>query len=131
MADQYDKLPQENEIQSGLTTSRTPEVMAQAVNNLAPNCEFGIRKNENNEYYLLHKGGDDLPPQNDIDEEISRINAEYDAKGYYRNRAKEYIAIGNQLDLLWHDIDADEDLKTKLSGFYNAINATKDKYPKS
>ena len=56
MADQYDKLPQENEIQSGLTTSRTPEVMAQAVNNLAPNCEFGIRKNENNEYYLLHKG---------------------------------------------------------------------------
>jgi hypothetical protein len=131
MAEQYDKLPNENEIQSGLTTSKDAEVMAQAVNNLAPKCEFGIRKNDSDELYLVHKGGDALPSDSAVDTEIASINTAYAAKDYYRSRAKEYIAIGNQLDLLWHDIDADSDLKTKLSGFYDAIKATKDKYPKS
>ena len=51
MAEQYDKLPNENEIQSGLTTSKDAEVMAQAVNNRAPKWEFGIRKNDSDELY--------------------------------------------------------------------------------
>ena len=43
----------------------------------------------------------------------------------------QYPSVGEQLDLLWHAIDADADLKVKLAGFYNAIKAIKDKYPKS
>ena len=41
-----------------------------------------------------------------------------------------YPAIGDQLDLLWHAIDADTDLKSKFSAFYNSIKAVKDANPK-
>tara|TARA_Y100001951_G_C11058403_1_gene139474 strand:+ start:216 stop:515 length:300 start_codon:yes stop_codon:yes gene_type:complete len=41
-----------------------------------------------------------------------------------------YPEISEQLDLLWHAIDADADLKVKLAGFYNAIKAVKDANPK-
>ena len=41
-----------------------------------------------------------------------------------------YPTIAEQLDLLFHAIDADTDLKTKLAGFYNVIKAVKEKYPK-
>jgi len=49
---------------------------------------------------------------------------------YQGNRANAYPQVGEQLDLLWHAIDADTDLKTKLAGFYNAIKAVKDANPK-
>tara|TARA_A100000171_G_C2001215_1_gene81909 strand:- start:41 stop:307 length:267 start_codon:yes stop_codon:yes gene_type:complete len=52
------------------------------------------------------------------------------ATAYIRNRKNNYPLIGDQLDLLWHAIDADSDLKVKLSGFYNAIKAVKDANPK-
>ena len=35
------------------------------------------------------------------------------------NGSTKYPAIGDQLDLLWHAIDADTDLKVKFSAFYN------------
>ena len=41
-----------------------------------------------------------------------------------------YPAIGDQLDLLWHAIDADTDLKSKFSAFYNSIKEVKDANPK-
>ena len=41
-----------------------------------------------------------------------------------------YAPIGDQLDLLWHAIDADADLKGKFSAFYNSIKAVKDANPK-
>ena len=48
-----------------------------------------------------------------------------------KNRAFSYPSITEQLDLLWHAIDADEDLKVKFADFYNAIKAVKDANPKS
>ena len=52
------------------------------------------------------------------------------ANGYKSDRARSYPALGEQLDLLWHAIDADADLKVKLAGFYNAIKTVKDANPK-
>ena len=52
------------------------------------------------------------------------------ANGYKIERKESYPAIGEQLDLLFHAIDADADLKVKLAGFYNAIKAVKDANPK-
>jgi len=46
------------------------------------------------------------------------------------NGSKTYPAIGDQLDLLWHAIDADTDLKSKFSAFYNSIKEVKDANPK-
>ena len=52
------------------------------------------------------------------------------ANGYKSDRARSYPAIGDQLDLLWHAIDADSDLKVKFSAFYNSIKEVKDANPK-
>ena len=41
-----------------------------------------------------------------------------------------YPPIGEQLDMLWHAIDADADLKVKFATFYNAIKKVKDAHPK-
>ena len=62
--------------------------------------------------------------------EQQRLQADYDAKQYQRDRAIAYPAIGDQLDKLWHSINADDTLKTQFADFYNTIKAVKDEYPK-
>jgi hypothetical protein len=61
------------------------------------------------------------PTEAEIQAEIIRLQADYKAKQYQRDRAKEYPSIVNQLDTLYH-------------GGYDAwkatIQAVKDKYPK-
>jgi len=92
-----------------------------ALQSLRPGAEWVLR-------------GDDLewldknqtePTSAEIDAEITRLQAEYDAKQYARSRASEYPSIGDQLDMLYHD---------KVNGtntWQDAIQAVKDKYPKS
>ena len=45
-------------------------------------------------------------------------------------RASNYPSIGDQLDMLWHSIDRDGELKSKYYDFYEAIKAVKVKNPK-
>ena len=56
----------------------------------------------------------------------AELQAEYDAKQYQRDRI--YPPIGDQLDMLFHAIDAGT--LDKSSDFYTTIKAVKDKYPK-
>ena len=70
------------------------------------------------------------------EEEIARdaaeaaAEADIAANGYKRVRQEKYPSLPEQLDLLFHAIDADADLKSKFSGFYNSIKAIKDANPK-
>ena len=61
------------------------------------------------------------PTESEINAEIARLQAEYDAKQYQRNRAAEYPSFADQFDTLYH-------------GGYDAwkaqIDAIKFKYPK-
>ena len=68
--------------------------------------------------------------KSDIQAKQTELQTEYDTKEYQRNRAKEYPAIGDQLDMLWHSIDEDAALKSKYFKFHQAILAVKSKYPK-
>ena len=72
--------------------------------------------------------------QSDIDAARVTLDAEAAAVKYKTDRTTNgstiYPAIGDQLDLLWHAIDADADLKGKFSAFYNSIKAVKDANPK-
>jgi len=72
--------------------------------------------------------------QSDIDAARVTLNAEAAAVKYKTDRTTNgsttYPAIGDQLDLLWHAIDADADLKVKFSAFYNSIKEVKDANPK-
>lgn len=49
---------------------------------------------------------------------------------YKNDRMMAYPSVGDQLDMLWHAIDANETLKTQFADFYNAIRAVKDAHPK-
>jgi len=61
------------------------------------------------------------PTTSEIDAEIIRLQAAYDAKAYARNRAAEYPSMADQLDDIYHNgIDA----------WKATIKTTKDKYPK-
>ena len=69
------------------------------------------------------------PTQAEIDAEVTRLQAEYDSNQYQRDR--QYAPTGDQLDMLWHSIDAGEFGDTaKQSEFYIANKAVKDANPK-
>ena len=62
------------------------------------------------------------PTETEIQAEIIRLQAAYDAKEYQRKRAVEYPSIEDQLDTLYHGgVDA----------WKAQIQAVKDKYPKA
>ena len=69
-----------------------------------------------------------------IDAARTTLNVEAAAVKYKTDRTTNgsttYSSVGDQLDLLWHAIDADTDLKSKFSAFYNSIKAVKDANPK-
>ena len=58
---------------------------------------------------------------NDIEAKQAELQADYDAKEYQRNRAKEYPSIVDQLDNIYHN---------GIDGWKATIKITKDKYPK-
>jgi hypothetical protein len=69
------------------------------------------------------------PTKLQLETEALRIQAEYEANEYQRQRAKEYPNLGDQLDMLWHAIDAGT--LNKTSAFYKTLKAVKDEYPKA
>tara|TARA_B100000424_G_scaffold255691_1_gene234912 strand:+ start:997 stop:1287 length:291 start_codon:yes stop_codon:yes gene_type:complete len=65
-------------------------------------------------------------------EEQSKNNETITEQAQYINQRKNaYPEIGDQLDMLWHSIDQDAELKQKYFDFYQAIKSVKVKYPKN
>ena len=90
-----------------------------AINSLRPKSQFILRDNE----LEWHDTNTTQPTKDEINAELARLQAEYDAKEYQRNRAAEYPPIGDQLDALWKGSDAATEMLAK-------IQAVKNKYPK-
>ena len=61
------------------------------------------------------------PTETEVNAEIARLEAEYDAKQYQRNRAKAYPSFADQFDTIFH---------SGLDAWKAEIQAVKDKYPK-
>ena len=89
-----------------------------ALSNLRPNKQFIIRG-------TTVEWLDDVEPptEAEINAEVSRLQAEYDAQAYARSRVQEYPPIGDQLDALFKAGVFPADMAA-------AIQAVKDKYPK-
>ena len=100
-----------------------------ALSKLKPNAEWVWRGNEYSGLEWLDEN-QTKPTEQEILDKQAELQADYDAKEYQRKRAFEYPQIGDQLDKLWHSINADNTLKTQFADFYNTIKAVKDKYPK-
>ncbi len=95
-----------------------------ALNSLAPTAKFVVKGIESGEDEIeWHDLEQAQPSKAEIDAEIIRLQAEYDALEYARNRKEEYDAL-NQFEMQYDD---------KLNGtttWDDAIEAIKAKYPK-
>ena len=77
-----------------------------------------------------HEGTTPIPKA-DIEAKMNEMANELEQSNYVKQRRNAYPAIGDQLDMLWHSIDKDPQLKSKYFDFYEAIKAVKVKYPKN
>jgi len=103
-------------------------ITTQALLSLRPNSQFDLRTTEGVQVLTWNDKGQTEPTQAEIDTEIIRLQAEYDAQEYARNRALAYDSIGNQLDLLFHDMTAGKGSKT--GEWYKAVAKVKADNPK-
>ena len=72
--------------------------------------------------FTIHKAnGVEEPTWSAIQTELKKMQDEYDAKKYQRDRAEAYPSIADQLDDLYHN---------GIDGWKTTIKVTKDKYPK-
>jgi hypothetical protein len=68
-------------------------------------------------------GGESYADKTIRAEKLIILKAEYEVNKYKRDRKAEYPAIGDQLDMIYHNGDGG-------ATFQAAIKAVKDKYPK-
>ena len=66
----------------------------------------------------------DAPTKAEIDSELIKLQAEYDAQEYARNRASEYPSQGDQMDMIY------KDNKNSTTTHADAVEAVKTKWPK-
>ena len=88
-----------------------------AIKSLLPNSEFSISEG----VITWHSVDYAQPTEAEIQAEIARLQAEYEANEYQRQRASAYPSIADQLDKIFHEgIDA----------WKATIQSVKDTYPK-
>jgi len=107
-------------LDSGIETLVDSEIdLRVAMLSLRPTADYMVRVNE----LVWQDIEQTSPTQSEIDAEIIRLQAEYDAQEYARNRKAEYDAL-NQLEMQF------DDKENSTTTWEDAINAIKTKYPK-
>ena len=98
-----------------------------AILKINPNAEVSISGNDINQ--ITWENGTTPIPKADIEAKMNEMANEPEQSNYAQQRRNAYPEIGDQLDMLWHSIDQDPQLKSKYFDFYEAIKAVKVKYP--
>jgi len=95
----------------------------EAIKSLTPNAEFVMVNDVITEWH-----SDDItqPTDEAIATEQARLQAEYDANQYQRDRV--YPQLGEQFDKLWHDIN--NGTLDNTGEFFTALKEVKDNNPK-
>ena len=94
--------------------------VGEALSNLRPKAQWGIKVNE-----LTWK--DDVqtePLISEIQTEVTRLEEEWTAQEYARNRKSEYPSQGDQNDMIY------KDNKNSTTTHADAVEAVKTKWPK-
>ena len=69
-------------------------------------------------------------PKADIEAKMNEMANEPKQSNYAQQRRNAYPEIGDQLDMLWHTMDKDNELQHKFYDFYQTIKKVKVAYPK-
>ena len=92
--------------------------------------DFIVQDDGAGAYIAEWKSGSPQPTVAEIEAAEATWTTNYNAKAYARTRHAAYPTIGDQLDMLWHAIDADTTLKSDYADFHTALKAVKDANPK-
>ena len=103
-------------------------MIIEAILKINPNAEVNVNADDINQITWLN--GTTPIPKADIEAKMNEMGNEPEQSNYAQQRKNAYPEIGDQLDMLWHSIDQDPQLKSKYFDFYEAIKAVKVKYPK-
>lgn len=90
-----------------------------ALNNLRPDAQW-VSRGDEVEWLDTEQT---QPTEVELNAEITKVQNDYTAKQYQRDRKEEYPSIGDQLDALFHAGVFPEEMAAQ-------IQAIKDKYPK-
>jgi len=99
--------------------------------NINSNAKVVVRGNDINSCEIEWLEGTTPIPKADIEAKMNKMANEPEQSQYAQQRKNAYPKIGDQLDMLWHSIDQDAELKQKYFDFYQAIKSVKVKYPKN
>ena len=91
-----------------------------AVNSLVPNNKSHIK----NGVIVTWDSEETQPTEAEINAEIIRLQAEYDAQEYARERATSYPSVGDQLDMMM------KDKRDGTTTHQTACEAVKTQFPK-
>ena len=100
-----------------------------AILKINPNAEVSVSGNDIDT--IVWENGTTPIPKADIEAKMNEMANEPEQSNYAQQRRNSYPPVGDQLDMLWHSIDKDPQLKSKYFDFYEAIKAVKVKYPKN
>ena len=104
-------------------------MIEKAILKINPNAEFSVNADDINQI-TWHNGTTPIPKA-DIEAKMNEMANEPEQSAYAEQRRNAYPPIGDQLDMLWHSIDQNPELKQKYFNFYEAIKQVKVKYPKN
>jgi hypothetical protein len=68
-----------------------------------------------------------LPSEQELNDILAQMQADWDAAEYSRQRKEAYPEIGDQLDIIFQDLEAGN---FQLTNWRDAIRAIKELYPK-
>ena len=99
-----------------------------AILKINPNAEASVSGNDINTVQW-HNGTTPIPKA-DIEAKMNEMANEPEESQYAQQRRNAYPEIGDQLDMLWHTMDKDNELQHKFYDFYQTIKKVKVAYPK-
>lgn len=103
-------------------------MIIEAILKINPNAKVVVRGSDINTCEIEWLEGTTPISKADIEAKMNDMGTK---SNYAQQRRNAYPEIGDQLDMLWHSIDKDPQLKSKYFDFYEAIKAVKVKYPKN
>lgn len=122
-----------------MTKLRSGSIYVQAVENLCGGAHFTLQGDDAYENIIAWTGNQTkIPTKEEVDTEVARLTAlkyqikrsgEYTFDPDYDPTDGTYPDLGEQLDLLYHDIE--NGTLTTSGNFYTTLKAVKDKFPKS
>ena len=96
-------------------------MIIEAILKINPNAKVVVRGNDINTCEIEWHNGTPEISKADIEAKMEELQTAYDNNKYQRDREKEYPAIVDQLDDIYHN---------GIDGWKATIKTTKDKYPK-